>query len=79
MTFFRRSRVTYSEVNGGILPKFELIQALIAVLVTCKNEEDTIKTEGARVLTRFFPHYKSMGFFSDPQKQLTPQPLVKSG
>ena len=41
--FFRRSRATNSEVSGGILPKFELIQALIVFLVTCKNEEDPIK------------------------------------
>ena len=37
--------------SGGILPKFELVQAFIVVLVTCKNEEDPIKNEGARVLT----------------------------
>ena len=42
-------------VGGRILPKFELIQAFIVVLVTCKNEEDPIKNEGARVLTRFSP------------------------
>ena len=50
MTFFRRSRATNSEVSCGILPKFELIQAFIVVLVTYKNEEDPIKNEGARVL-----------------------------
>ena len=49
--FFRRSRATNSEDSGGILSKFELIQAVIVVLVTCKNEEDPIKNEGARVLT----------------------------
>ena len=43
-----------SEVSSGILPKFELIQAFIVVLVTCKNE-DQIKNEGARGLTRFSP------------------------
>ena len=53
--FFRRSRATNSEVSCGILPKFELIQAFIVVLVTGKNEEDPIKNEGARVLTRFSP------------------------
>ena len=47
------SRAANSEVRGGILPKFELIQAFIVVLVTCNNEEDPIKNEGARVLTRF--------------------------
>ena len=55
MTFFRRSRATNSEVSGGILPKFEAIQAFKVVLVTCKNEEDPIKNEGAKVLTRFSP------------------------
>ena len=60
--FFRRSRAGNSEVSGGILSKFELIQAFIIVLVTCKNEEGPIKNVGARVLTRF-PHYKSMGKF----------------
>ena len=41
--FFRRSRATNSEVSSGILPKFELIQAFIVVLITFKNEEDLIK------------------------------------
>ena len=41
--FFRHSRAAYSEVSGGILPKFQLIQAFMVVLVTCKNEEDPIK------------------------------------
>ena len=52
--FFRRSRAANSEVSGGILPKFELIQAFIDVLITCKYEEDPIKNEGARVLTRLY-------------------------
>ena len=63
MSFFRRSRATNWEVSGGILPKFDFIQAFIVVLVTCKNEEDPIKNEGARVLT-------SLLFdFSDAQGQ----------
>ena len=37
------------------MPKFELIQAFMHVLDTCKNEEDPIKNEGARLLTRFLP------------------------
>ena len=37
------------------LPKFELIQAFMHVLATCKNEEDQIENEGARLFTRFFP------------------------
>ena len=67
MSFFRRSRAANSEVSGGILPIFVLIQAFIVVLLTCKNEEDPIKNEGAKVLT-------SLLFdFSDAQGQLTPK------
>ena len=39
----------------------------MVVLVTCKNEEDPIKTERARVLTSLYFD------FSDAQGQLTPQ------
>ena len=53
--FFRNSRATNSEVSRRILPKFKLIQAFRVVLVTCTNEEDPIKNEGARVQTRFSP------------------------
>ena len=45
VVFFRRSRAANSEVSGGILPKFKLIQVFIVVLVTCKNEEDPIKNK----------------------------------
>ena len=37
------------------LPKFELIQDFMDILLTCKNEVDQIKNEGARVFTRFLP------------------------
>ena len=50
-----QGQLTPKSVNGGILPKFELFQAFIVVLVTCKNEEDPNKNEGARLLTRFSP------------------------
>ena len=53
--FFRRARADNSGVGVGIWPKFELIQALMHVLVTCKNEDDRIKNEGARVFTRYLP------------------------
>ena len=44
-------------------------------LVSCKNEEDPIKNEGARVFTTFLPLsvYVSMRNFSDAQGQLTLQ------
>ena len=38
--FFRRARADNSGVGVGIGPKFELIQAFMHVLVTCKNEDD---------------------------------------
>ena len=53
--FFRRARADNSGVGVGIWRKFELIQAFMHVLDTCKNEEDPIKNEGARVFTRFLP------------------------
>ena len=59
---FQTLKGTNSIVSGGvgpkfsdapvqILPKFKLIQAFMVVLNTCKNEEDLIKIEGARVVT----------------------------
>ena len=50
-SFFRRTRADNSGVGGGIWPKFEIIQASMHVLVTCKNEDDRFKNEGARVVT----------------------------
>ena len=44
----------------------------MTVLITCKNEEDPIKNEGARVLTRLSID------FSDAQGQLTSQSVVES-
>ena len=42
-------------VPGWILPKFEPILGIMVVLVTCKNKEELIKNEGARVVTIFCP------------------------
>ena len=67
-----------TRVGGGIWPKFELIQAFMHVLVTCKNEDDRFKNEVARVFTRFLP-LQVYGDFSRRSKQLTPQSLVRSG
>ena len=64
-------------ISVANLQKFVLMQAFMYVLVTCKNEEDLIKNEGARVITNF-SNYKSMGIFRFGQGQLTPQPLVRS-
>ena len=42
-------------VGDGIWLKFKLIQAFMHVLLTCKNADDRIKNEGARVFIRFLP------------------------
>ena len=44
----------------------------MGLLVACKNEEDPIKNEGARVVTALFI------IFSDPQGQLTPKSVMES-
>ena len=44
----------------------------MGVLVACKNEEDPIKNEGARVVTILFID------FSDAQGQLTPKSVMES-
>ena len=44
----------------------------MVVLVTCKNEEDPIKNEVARVVTTLFID------FSDAQGQLTPKSVMES-
>ena len=41
-------------------------------LVACKNEEDPIKNEGARVVTTLFIN------FSDAKGQITPQRVIES-
>ena len=52
---FQTLKWSNSVVSGGILTKFKLIQAFMIVLVTCKNEEDSSKNEGTRVVTTFLP------------------------
>ena len=52
-----------SVINCEIWQKFELIQAFMHVLITCINEEDSIKNEGARVGTTYLP-LKVNGDFS---------------
>ena len=58
-----RLYVVFSEAQGQLTRKSAVefcrnsnsSQFYIGILVTCKNEEDQIKNEGARVLTRFSP------------------------
>ena len=44
----------------------------MGLLVACKNEEDPIKNEGARVVTTLFINY------SDAQGQLTPKSVMET-
>ena len=44
----------------------------MGLLVACKNGEDQIKNEGARVVTTLFIN------FSDAQGQLTPKSVMES-
>ena len=46
---------------------------ILWLLLTCKNEKDLIKNDGARVLTRLYID------FSEAQGQLTPHSVVESG
>ena len=46
-----------------IWPKLKLFQAFMVVLITCKNEEDTTKNEGTRVLETSYID------FSDAQRE----------
>ena len=55
--FSRRSRAANSAVLGRIWPNFKLIRDIMVVLVNCKNEEDPIKNEGARVFTKLCINY----------------------
>ena len=70
--FSRPSRAAYSAVLGPIWPKFELVWDVMVVLLTCKNEEDLIKNEGARVFTTLNVN------FSDAQGQITLESVVVS-
>ena len=62
----RHSRVASPTVQGLICPNLEAIQAIIVDSITCKNAEDLIKNEGARVVTTLYINFK------DAQWQLTP-------
>ena len=47
--------------RGPIWPKFELVWDFMHIFVSCKFDEDRIKTEG--VSMQNFSHYKSVGAF----------------
>ena len=43
------------ESSGRIWPNFDLIQALMYVIITCKYEKNPIKNSREKVETLFFP------------------------
>ena len=55
--------INFSDAQGQLTPKsvfwiltkFKLIQALIVVIIVCKNEEDPSKIESTRVVIIFLP------------------------
>ena len=52
--FFQTFKADNSAGQGRILPNFKPIKDFIAVLVTCKNEDNPIKNEVVRVLTTLY-------------------------
>ena len=73
MGIFPDAQGQLTAVHGRIWSNFELVQDFMVVLLICKNEEDLIKNEGARVFTTLYIN------FSDTQGQITLGLVVVSG
>ena len=69
--YFRHSMTANSIVGGQVWLKSKLIEALIVVLDTLKNDEDPSKNESTSLLTQHYFYHKSMDIISDVQGQLT--------
>ena len=54
--FFRLSRAANYAVGGPISPKFELVRALMHVIIACKYEKDQMKNSREKVETPFSHH-----------------------
>ena len=72
MGCFQISRAANSAVFSPIWPNFELFRDFMVILVTCKNEKDPIKNEGARVFITLYIN------FLDAQGQITPVSVMVS-
>ena len=72
MGIFPKAQGQVTQVPGQILLSFVPIRDITGLLVACKNEEDPIKNEGARVVTTLFIN------FSDAQGQLTLKSVMES-
>ena len=57
MGIFKTLKGSKPQVQGLIWPNFEPIRDIMGLLVACKNEEDQIKNEGARVVTTLFINF----------------------
>ena len=55
--FFRRSRAANSAFDGPIRPKFQLVRALMQVIITYKYEKDQKKNSREKVETPFFSNH----------------------
>ena len=70
-----KSMRIFPNTQGQVTHKclnFEPIRDIMGLLVACKNEEDPIKNEGAKVVTTLFIN------FSDAQGQLTLKSVMES-
>ena len=61
--FFKRSRADNSTARGRIWLNFELVRALMNVVVPCKYGKDLIENSGDNAWTTFSPYKVYMGFF----------------
>ena len=77
MVIFPDAQGQLTAVHGRIWSNFKLVQDFMVVLITCKNEEDLIKNEGARVFTTLYTTLYIN--FSDTQGQITLGLVVVSG
>ena len=50
--YFRCLSAAYSVVGGRVWWIIKLIQAFMGLHVICKDKEDPVKNEGARVVTK---------------------------
>ena len=69
-----QGQLTHKSLVGScrISNQSEILWVFIVGLVACKNEEDPIKNEGARVVTTLFID------FSDAQGLFTPKSVMES-
>ena len=73
MGIFRRSRASNSAVNSPILPEIKISRDCMAVLVTCKYDEDLTKNEVDILRARL-----NMGVLGT-KGQVSPKRIFRSG